>query len=153
MKPYPWKCPKCRTPAVSPARVEYTANLDHDGRTYAVTLPDLEVHRCANCGNLQFTDASHERMSRALRDRVGLLQPEQIRQNREALGLTQKELAAHLGVAEATLSRWETGTQIQQRSLDRFLRAYFAFAQVRQALADEGRIPELGVTDRHTVPA
>ena len=35
--------------------------------------------------------------------------PEEIRQGRERLGLTQKQFANLLGVGEATVSRWETG--------------------------------------------
>jgi DNA-binding transcriptional regulator YiaG len=31
-----------------------------------------------------------------------------------------------LGVGEATVSRWETGAQIQQRAMDRFLRVCLA---------------------------
>ena len=45
---------------------------------------------------------------------------------REKLGLTQKQFANLLGVGEATVSRWETGAQIQQRALDRFLRVCLA---------------------------
>jgi putative zinc finger/helix-turn-helix YgiT family protein len=47
---------------------------------------------------------------------------EEIRQGREKLALTQKQFANLLGVGEATVSRWETGAQIQQRAMDRFLR-------------------------------
>jgi hypothetical protein len=43
-------------------------------------------------------------------------------------------LADLLGVAVFTLSRWETGAQIQQRSLDRFLRAFFKLPELREAL-------------------
>ena len=75
-----------------------------------------------------------------------MLEAAQIRQNREHLGLTQKQLAGMLGIAEATLSRWETAAQIQQRSLDRLLRLFFASAAVRKALADERRIRTLGLS-------
>ena len=51
------------------------------------------------------------------------------------LGLTQKQLADKLGLAEATLSRWETGAQIRQRSLDKLLRLFFDLAMVQEALS------------------
>ena len=51
-----------------------------------------------------------------------LLAPEEIREGREKLALTQKQFANLLGIGEATVSRWETGAQIQQRAMDRFLR-------------------------------
>lgn len=36
--------------------------------------------------------------------------PERIRKLREALGLTQKEMAEELGITRVTIARWETGT-------------------------------------------
>ena len=47
-----------------------------------------------------------------------LLTPEDIRQGCEKLELTQKQLANLLGVGKATVSRWETEAQIQQRAMD-----------------------------------
>ena len=54
-----------------------------------------------------------------------LLTPDEIRDGREKLGLTQKQFANLLGVGEATVSRWETGAQVQQRAMDRFVRLCF----------------------------
>jgi putative zinc finger/helix-turn-helix YgiT family protein len=129
------KCSKCGQRAVALATVPYTVQIDHDGRKYTVTVPDLVVPRCGNCGNLVLHDAADQRINAAFREQAGLLSPEQLRQHRLALGLTQQELADRLGVAVSTLSRWETGAQIQQRSLDRFLRAFFVLPELRQALA------------------
>jgi putative zinc finger/helix-turn-helix YgiT family protein len=137
-KPFPWKCGHCRERAVAPAVTSYTVEIDHDGRTYTVTVPDLETPRCANCGQLVLIDAANRRISDTFRQQLGLLLPAQIRQNREALRLTQKELADQLGIDEATLSRWETGAQIQPRALDRLLRLFFALPAVRSALTDLG---------------
>ncbi|HZU34930.1 MAG TPA: type II TA system antitoxin MqsA family protein [Gemmataceae bacterium] len=143
-KPFPWKCAGCRERAVWPATVDYATTLEHDGRAYGVRLPGLQVPRCRHCGKLVMVDSANRAVSAALRQAAGLLTPVQIRANREALGLTQKQLASHLGVADATLSRWETGAQIQQRSLDRLLRLYFGTPEVRTALADEACLTQLG---------
>jgi transcriptional regulator with XRE-family HTH domain len=62
------------------------------------------------------------------------LQPHEVRAGREGLGLTQKELASYLQIADATLSRWETGAQIQQRSMDRLLRGFFFVPEFRRFL-------------------
>jgi putative zinc finger/helix-turn-helix YgiT family protein len=144
-KPFPWKCSRCRERAVAPATVAYTATLEHDGRPYDVRVSDLRVPRCDKCGKLVMTDEANLRITEALRAEAKLLAPAAIRHQREALGLTQKQLAARLGVAEATLSRWETGGQIQQRAMDRLLRLFFAFANVRAALADDRTYTELGL--------
>ncbi len=142
IKPPPWKCGTCRARAVVPAVIpRYEAEIDHDGRTYTVTLSDLAVHRCEQCGAVVLDDAANERISQALRRQAGLLTPEEIRARRQALGLTQKALAERLGIAEGTLSRWETGDQIQQRSLDRFLRVLFGFPSVRAVLSRDS-LPE-----------
>jgi putative zinc finger/helix-turn-helix YgiT family protein len=134
MKPYPWKCGQCRERAVYRVTVPYSVDLEHDGRTYAISVADLTLHRCRKCGAMSLDDEANRRITEALRHAVGLLPPEEIRQHREHLGLTQKELARHLEIAESTLSRWETGAQIQQRCLDRLLRLFFELPEVRKHL-------------------
>src|SRR5207237_4598413 len=79
-------------------------------------------------------DAANEQISAALRRTVGLLSPEEIRRRRKDLGLSQARLAELLEVAETTLCRWETGTQLQQRSLNHLLELFFTFPQVRSHL-------------------
>jgi putative zinc finger/helix-turn-helix YgiT family protein len=137
MKPPPWKCGTCRERSVVPAVIPYEAEVEHDGRSYTIAFPDLGVLRCERCGTIVLPDAANQRISQALRRQAGLLTPEEIQTDREALGLTQQQLAVYLGVAEETLSRWETGAQIQQRALDRFLRVILSFPSVRAALASE----------------
>jgi hypothetical protein len=39
-----------------------------------------------------------------------------------------------LDVSESTLSRWETGAQIQQRAMDKLLRGFFEVPAFRQYL-------------------
>ena len=112
----------------------YSTDLEHDGRKYHVVLADLCVARCENCGTIILDDAASRRLSDALRNEAGLLQPAEIRTQREALGLTQKTLAGYLLIAEATLSRWETGAQIQQRAMDAFLRSLFKSSEARSIL-------------------
>jgi len=74
-----------------------------------------------------------------------LLTSEEIRQNRNRLGLNQEQLAGLLGIAPETLSRWETGVQRQQRSLDRFLRIVFGDNNVRNILACALDYPAQGI--------
>jgi putative zinc finger/helix-turn-helix YgiT family protein len=135
MKPFPWKCGDCRQRAVNPVALEtYDAELEHDGRTYRISIADFHVARCENCGAMVFDDAANRRLSDALRAAAGLLTPAEIRARREALGLTQKALCSYLLIAEATLSRWETGAQIQQRAMDAFMRVFFHLREARRFL-------------------
>jgi DNA-binding transcriptional regulator YiaG len=52
-----------------------------------------------------FDNEADSQISHALRAQLALLAPSQIRQNREQLALSQRELAEHLGVAGETISR------------------------------------------------
>jgi putative zinc finger/helix-turn-helix YgiT family protein len=139
------KCGHCRERAVALAAVDYSTGIEHDGRKYTVEISGLVVPQCGKCGTVVLDEYANQQISAAFRKQAGLLAPEDIRSRRTALGLTQQALADQLGVAVSTLSRWETGAQIQQRSLDRFLRLYFGVPQVRHALADDDRLYRLTV--------
>jgi putative zinc finger/helix-turn-helix YgiT family protein len=103
----------------------YSANVKHDGRAYHIEIPRLEFYQCEKCSDsIVLTDSADEIVGRALRKAAGLLLPEEIRDIREHFGLSQKQLADLLGIGEATVCRWETGVQIQQRAFDKMLRAY-----------------------------
>ena len=82
--------------------------------------------QCGNCKAISIDDDADRQISAAFRSVARLLAPEEIRQGREKLGLTQKQFANLLGVGESTVSRWETGAQIQQRAMGRFLRVCLA---------------------------
>jgi putative zinc finger/helix-turn-helix YgiT family protein len=134
MKSHASKCGTCRQVALRPEIIRYAARLQHDGREYDIVVPDLAVRRCGNCGAVTLDEAADERISQALRRTAGLLEPAEIRHHRETLGLTRRQVADYLGLAESTLSRWETGAQIQQRCLDRLVRLFFDVPEVRARL-------------------
>lgn len=136
MNSFPYKCNSCRERDVAPVTLpSYTADLEHDGRAYTVTVSDLDVLRCGQCGNQVIPDDAFDRLTAELRRQAGLLAPSEIKGNRDRLHLTQKALAGHLRVSESTLCRWETGGQIQQRAMDLLMRLYFDIPQVREQLA------------------
>ncbi|MGH7172184.1 MAG: type II TA system antitoxin MqsA family protein [Gemmataceae bacterium] len=132
IRPFPWKCGRCRQREIYPRVAEYSTEIVHDGRSYKVTLSSLRTFRCRNCGDVVLDTEANKQITQAFRQQAGLLTPEEIRQHRKKLGLTQEELAERLSVAEATLSRWENGWQIQQRCLDKLLRLFFALPEARQ---------------------
>lgn len=137
-KPFPWRCPKCRRHEVYRDTLSQTRQIRHDGRLYSVRVPRLQVPRCRACGELLFDNTADEQIARALRQKLGLLQPEEIRGNLEALSLSQTQFAERLGVAKETVSRWVTGTMIQSRALDNLMRLFFDLPEVRAALARRG---------------
>jgi putative zinc finger/helix-turn-helix YgiT family protein len=123
---YPKRCGKCGHKEMRLATVPYATTIEHDGRAYRVEIPALTVPQCGNCQTISIDDEADQQISAAFRREARLLAPEAIRQGRETLALTQKQFANLLGVGEATVSRWETGAQIQQRAMDRFLRLCLA---------------------------
>jgi putative zinc finger/helix-turn-helix YgiT family protein len=118
------------------ATLPYATTIEHDGRSYRIEIPDLTVPRCANCHSLSMDDEADQQISAAFRREARLLTPEEIRSGREQLAVTQKQLANLLGVGEATVSRWETGAQIQQRAMD-LLRLCFASPAVVELLRND----------------
>jgi putative zinc finger/helix-turn-helix YgiT family protein len=152
-RPFPWPCSDCFTRTVVPAVVEYTAKVKHDGTVYELHFPALEIPRCQTCGETYTTTAVDEQINDALRARLRLLAPAQIRKGIEKLGLKQQELAARLGVAPETISRWVNGALIQSRAMDNFLRVYFAVPEVRAVLRGAEQDPNLGSVVVHEPPA
>ena len=142
-KPFPWSCVNCGTKTVQPVTEEYVAQVAHDGKTYSVCVPAAVIPTCSRCARKVLTESVNGKIDAALREQLKLLTPDQIRTNIEALSLTQKEVACHLGIAQETLSRWVTGAMIQTKSNDRFLRIFFGIPIVRQRLK-EPMDPNLG---------
>ncbi len=110
-----------------------------------VDLPQLNIPRCAHCGELLFDHWADDQIDLAFRQQVHLLTPKQIQTNRTALGLSRPELAARLGIEEDRLQRWEEDLEIQPRAMDNLLRLYFALPPVRSVLNGEAH-PDLGVS-------
>jgi putative zinc finger/helix-turn-helix YgiT family protein len=138
MRQPPWKCRNCGEVKVCPVILDYSTEMDHDGRTYHLNIPKLELSECEVCKNQTVPDASFERIVDALRLEAKLLTPAKIKGKRKRLGLTQEQLADCLGVAKETVCRWETGGQIQQRAMDKLLRAFFDVPQLRKYLGFSG---------------
>ncbi|MBI3411560.1 MAG: hypothetical protein HY040_24795 [Planctomycetes bacterium] len=143
-RPFPWRCRKCGKSQVQMATIRYDAEARHDGRLYAFTVPDLAIPICRACGEKVFTEKVDDQINSALRSHLRLLTPAEIRAALERIGMTQKVIADRLGIAEATLSRWLTETQIQSRAMDNLLRVYFAFPDVRSALLGQEQDPRIG---------
>jgi len=138
----PIYCATCDKKSMELVVGRYVTSIKHDGRAYAIELDDLQYYQCQDCKESIFPDAASKRIGRELRQVAGLLQPEQIKSGRLKEGLTQCELAERLGVAEATICRWETGGQIQQVALDKSMRMFFdvpearSYSEVLKAVAD-----------------
>lgn len=124
-KTYPWTCGNCAQKRVQPIFQDYCTQFKHDGKLHDLTIPNLEVPTCQNCGQKSFSLSQGDRITQALREKVGLLPTAKIKSERKRLGLNQEQLAECIGAAKESISRWETGALIQSVSTDRLLRMFF----------------------------
>lgn len=143
--PYPRFCSVCGQTTVRSTEISHDAEVKHDGRLYRFPIPRLTVDKCQACGEQFFTNCTDEQISTALRDFLGMLQPQDIRQRLSELKMTQQRFAERLGVAPETVSRWLNGLSIQTRALDNLMRVFFGFAAVRDALTADGPARSLGL--------
>jgi putative zinc finger/helix-turn-helix YgiT family protein len=132
---FPFRCAECGKVEVRPAAIPYELEKNHDGTLHKLHFSQLHVNRCANCGEVYFSDDADREISAALRGKLNLLSPEQIRKNLAELHLTQKQAADRLGIAPETMSRWLSGAMIQSRAMDNLLRVFFECKDARQHLA------------------
>jgi hypothetical protein len=146
-RPFPWHCRHCGQDQVFMTAIRYDADVRHDGRVYAVTIPDLQLPICKVCGEKVFTENVDDQIFTALRTHLHLLTPAEMRAALGRLGMTPKEVAERLGIAETTFSYYLNDIQIQPRATDNLLRVFFAFPEVRSALTREPHDPGLGIAD------
>lgn len=96
------------------------------GKRDSVSVAGLFA-KCDRCGEVYFApgemDAVHRQATDIIREREGLLRPDEIRAIRDGLGLTQAGLEQLIRVGPKTVVRWERGTTFQNRSTDTLLRA------------------------------
>ncbi len=124
-KPYPWTCGNCAQKRVEPIVKDYEIDFKHDGKLHKIVLSQAEIPTCQNCGNVQTGSEIGDQVTKAVREKVGLLFPEEIRQQRTALGLSQEQLGECISSAKESISRWETGALIQSANTDKQLRMFF----------------------------
>ncbi len=85
---------------------------------------EVEYYQCEECGeDFEIPRPGYDPLDAAYREyrrRKGMLQPEQIKEFRLELGLTQKEMSQVLGIGIASLNRYENGA-LQSEAQDRLI--------------------------------
>lgn len=98
----------------------------YDPKGIRATLEGVNVHRCKACGDFEVEIPQIEELNRTLASFIihqsERLSGSQIRFLRKSLGWSGKDLAEHMGVDPATVSRWESGDKPMGPSTDRCLR-------------------------------
>jgi putative zinc finger/helix-turn-helix YgiT family protein len=129
------RCGNCGKKTMATAIVPYSIQIDHDGKKYLLQVPELSVPKCQSCGELSIDEEASDQIDKAFRREANLLTPHEIREGRIKAGFEQQQdFAQCFGIGVSTLSRWETGAQVQQRFHDGMLRTFFAIPEVRPFL-------------------
>ncbi len=114
-------CPNCGT-----KMLERRGRLHLPINGEEISVPSAQFLRCPKDGEivLRFLDSKrlHEDAIAIYRKRHGLLSADEIRVIRERFGLTQSNLARLLRLGANTVSRWESGRNVQTAAMDILLR-------------------------------
>ena len=116
-------CPTCNAESsVVTHRGSFTTKYNQN----EVTVHDVESLHCESCGEEFYTPEQNRALSlavkRAIRERTGVLEPEQIVALRKRLRISQEELEAVLGLGPKVVTRWENGRVVPGRAADKLLR-------------------------------
>jgi putative zinc finger/helix-turn-helix YgiT family protein len=91
-----------------------------------IAVPSASHLKCPKCGEvvLRFQEAKrlHEDAIEIYRGRHGLLSAGEIRAIRERFSMTQADLSRLLRLGANTISRWESGRNVQTAAMDVLLR-------------------------------
>ena len=118
---YPKTCGECGGPVLLSS-----AAVPVDLRGETILVPDLEHGVCERCGevflDLQAMRDLQQEAIRRSKQTKGLLSPDEIRDLRLSLGLSQAAFEHLLGTGPKTVVRWEKGTVFQSATADRLMR-------------------------------
>src|SRR5260370_836362 len=105
------KCPSCSA-KMTTSRENFRYDASGLGN---VTLANVEVSRCPECGEYQVVIPAIEQLHAALAEALvrqrARLRSEEVRFLRKYLGLSGPDFARIMDAAPETVSRWETGRQ------------------------------------------
>ncbi len=114
-------CPACGT-MMQPSAADLSTVVNEE----KVTVPGVAHLRCPACDEVllgyESAKALQERGVDLYRQAHGLLGAEEIRALRQQLGLTQAQFAALLHLGLNTVSRWESGRNVQSGAMDLLLK-------------------------------
>lgn len=96
------------------------------------------LQHCTQCGETYFgageMDEVHRAAADLVREREGLLSPEEIKSLRESMHLSQAQFERLLRTGPKTVVRWERGTVFQSRAVDTLLRTIRGVPAARRYL-------------------
>lgn len=117
------KCPECREGQLFSFTQDEDFDFDLGDESVKVHAENVPVKKCDKCGEEMSgppaAKVRHEAICRA----AGLLAPSEIKALRDHFGWSQPYLAELTDFGIATISRWERGRLLQNRSANKVLQA------------------------------
>ena len=124
-------------------------------RGETITVHGISRYVCDECGNDVMPASEATKLSMKLAEeyakKMGLLAPEEIKEIRKSINLTQSEFERIVGVSSPTVCRWERGTSIQSKSTDLLLRLMRDIPGVSQYLKVKAGISVQKITPRRSL--
>jgi putative zinc finger/helix-turn-helix YgiT family protein len=117
-----------------PEEIDETFDFDLGEEKLRVHAQGVPVERCNQCGLELSGPAAAKVRHNAICRTAGLFTPEEIKELRQRLEMSQDEFAHLAGVGVATISRWERGRVLQNRSNNNLLVLIAEIPQARQLL-------------------
>lgn len=117
------QCPACgQGQLLSITRTE-EFDFDLGDETVKVHAENVPVKQCNKCGEVMTGPAAAQVQHEAICRAAGLLPPSEIKAIRDKFGWSQQYLADLTDFGVATVSRWERGRLLQNRSANKVLQA------------------------------
>lgn len=117
------KCPHCKTGEF----IEVQENYHYrESGLNNVTLVDLKLRKCPDCGNIMplipNIEGLHDALARAIVNKDGALSPAEIVFLRKSLGWSGSDFARNMHCDRAQVSKWEHGKVAISKPYDLLLR-------------------------------
>jgi putative zinc finger/helix-turn-helix YgiT family protein len=123
LPPIGTKCPECgQGQLLSLTRTE-EFDFELGDETVKVHAENVPVEKCDKCGEVMSGPAAAKVRHEAICRAAGLLTPSEIKTIRDKFGWSQQQLADLTSFGVATISRWERGRLLPNRSNNKVLQA------------------------------
>jgi putative zinc finger/helix-turn-helix YgiT family protein len=126
-------CPECGK-GLRPLLVDETFESDLGDETVIVHARNVPIERCDRCGFELSGPAAARVRHEAVCKAAGFFTPDEVKNLRKQLNLSQEDFARIAGVGVATVSRVERGRLIQNRSTDNLFRLIAESEEARRLL-------------------
>ncbi len=115
-----YTCSKCGGINVELKNSEHKFPYGRKGERVEL-VANVPIRICHDCGLQVLDKNAYMICQEAICEHIGVMTPSQIKELRKNYNLTQTEFAQITKLGEATLSRWERGTLIQNAAYDNYL--------------------------------